>query len=121
LNTHAPTRQSQHPVEACMLQYALADARFSQIIAEAHRYLVGRTNELEEIGQLAEDPFLQLQWAMHFRAAPYRVGRNYRGEEWRSAITNTLDEIYLGVREPDDAFFAYVKDSLDDILQRPIS
>ncbi|MBN1399625.1 MAG: extracellular solute-binding protein [Anaerolineae bacterium] len=121
MNSHAPTRQSQHPVEACMLQYALADARFSQIIARDLHYLVGRTNEMEEIGELAEDPFLQLQWVMHFRAAPYRVGRNYRGEEWRSAMTNTLDEVYLGVREPDDSFFGYAKEALDEILQRPIS
>jgi hypothetical protein len=104
-----------------MLQYALADARFSQIIAAELRYLVGRTKELEEIGSVADDPFLQLQWAHHFRAAPYRIGRNFRGEEWRAALTNTLDEVYLGVREPDDAFFAYAKEALDEILQRPIS
>jgi ABC-type glycerol-3-phosphate transport system substrate-binding protein len=121
LNTHAPCRQSQHPTEACMFQYALADARFSQLIAENHRYLVGRTNEIEEIGELGKDSFLQLQWAMHFRAAPYRIGRNFRGEEWRAMICNTLDEAYLGVKEPDQAFFDGVKSSLDELLMRPIS
>ncbi len=121
MNSHAPTRQTQYPKEACMLQYALADARFAQIIASQHRYLVGRTNEMQEIGDLAKDPFLQLQWVMHFRAKPYRIGRNYRGEEWRAALTNSLDEAYLGVKQLDDAFFKSVKSRLDEILQRPIS
>ena len=121
LNTHAPTRQSKHPTEACMFQYALADARFAQLVAENHRYLVGRTKEMEEIGELGKDSFLQLQWAMHFRAAPYRIGRNFRGEEWRAMITNTLDEAYLGTRPLDDAFYAYAKSALDEILMRPVA
>jgi ABC-type glycerol-3-phosphate transport system substrate-binding protein len=121
LNTHAPIRQSQHPTEACMFQYALADARFSQLISADLRYLCGRTKEMDEIGDMAKDPFIQLQWVMHFRAKPYRVGRNFRGEEWRAMICNTLDEAYLGVKEPDQAFFDGVKSALDELLMRPIS
>jgi hypothetical protein len=76
---------------------------------------------MDEIGDMAKDPFIQLQWVMHFRAKPYRVGRNFRGEEWRAMICNTLDEAYLGVKEPDQAFFDGVKSALDELLMRPIS
>lgn len=120
LNTHAGTTQSPHKYESYQLTYALSDARFAYLNANEIGYLVGRTNELEEIGPAAEDPFIQLQFDEYAVGVPYRIGANYRGLEWEQAIVNTTDLVYLGEREPDEAFFGELEDSLNGLLERPI-
>ncbi|MCB0061642.1 MAG: hypothetical protein KDE19_05990, partial [Caldilineaceae bacterium] len=120
LNTHAGTTQSPHKYESYQLTYALSDARFAYLNANEIGYLVGRSNELEEIGEAANDPFIQLQFEEYARGVPYRIGANYRGLEWEQAIVNTTDQVYLGEREPDDAFFAELEESLNALLARPI-
>ncbi len=120
LNTHAGTTQSPHKYESFLLTYALSDARFAYLNANEIGYLVGRTNELEEIGPAAEDPFIRLQHAEYSKGVPYRIGANYRGLEWEQAIRNTTDLVYLGEREPDDAFFEELATTLNDLLARPI-
>jgi ABC-type glycerol-3-phosphate transport system substrate-binding protein len=62
LNTHAGTTQSQHKLESFKLTYALADERFAFLSANEIGFLVGRTNELDEVGPAAGDPFIQLQF-----------------------------------------------------------
>lgn len=120
LNTHSGTSQSPHKYESYQLTYALSDARFAYLNANEIGYLVGRSNELEEIGEAANDPFIQLQYEEYARGVPYRIGANYRGLEWEQAIVNTTDQVYLGEREPDDAFFAELEESLNALLARPI-
>jgi ABC-type glycerol-3-phosphate transport system substrate-binding protein len=120
LNTHAGTTQSPHKYESFRLCYALADARFAWLSANEIGYLVGRTNELEEIGPAADDPFIQLQFEEYSRGVPYRIGANFRGLEWEQLIVNTTDTVYLGEREPDDAFFEEMAASIEDLLARPI-
>lgn len=120
LNTHAGTTQSPHKFESFLLTYALADARFAYLNASQIGYLVGRTNELEEIKEAAEDPFIQLQFAEYARGVPYRIGANYRGLEWEQLIVNTTDQVYLGENTPDDAFFEGLEASLNELLARPI-
>jgi ABC-type glycerol-3-phosphate transport system substrate-binding protein len=120
LNTHAGTTQSPHKLESFKLTYALADARFAYLNANEIGYLVGRTNELEEIGPAAEDPFIQLQHAEYSKGVPYRIGANYRGLEWEQIIRNTTDLVYLGERQPDDAFFAELETAINELLSRPI-
>lgn len=120
LNTHAGTTQSEHKYESFLLTYALSDARFSYLTANEIGYLVGRTNELEEVGPAAEDPFIRLQHAQYAKGVPYRIGVNYRGLEWEQIIRNTTDLVYLGERDPDDAFFEELATALNDLLARPI-
>lgn len=120
LNTHAGTTQSAHKYESFQLTYALSDARFAYLNANEIGYLVGRTNELEEIGPAADDPFIQLQYEEYSRGVPYRIGANYRGLEWEQIIVNTTDTVYLGERQPDDAFFAELGATIDELLARPI-
>jgi ABC-type glycerol-3-phosphate transport system substrate-binding protein len=120
LNTHAGTTQSPHKFESFQLTYALSDARFAYLNANEIGYLVGRTNELEEIGPAAEDPFIQLQHREYAKGVPYRIGANFRGLEWEQIIRNTTDLVYLGERQPDDAFFAELEKAVSDLLARPI-
>jgi ABC-type glycerol-3-phosphate transport system substrate-binding protein len=120
LNTHAGTSQSEHKYESFLLTYALADARFAYLVANDIGFLVGRTNELEEIGPAADDPFVVLQYEQHARGTPYRIGQNFRGIEFQSALMNSVDEVFLNLREPDDAFFEELDEILDDILARPL-
>ncbi|NJN82570.1 MAG: hypothetical protein HC802_10070 [Caldilineaceae bacterium] len=120
LNTHAGTSQSPHPYESFLLTYALSDERFAYLNANEIGYLVGRTNELEEIGPAADDPFIQLQFVQYAKGVPYRIGANFRGLEWEKTITNTTDQVYLGEREADDAFFDELEATLNELLSRPI-
>lgn len=120
LNTHAGTTQSQHKLESFKLTYALSDARFAYLNANEIGYLVGRTNELEEIGPAAEDPFIQLQFYEFSRQVPYRIGANYRGLEWEQIIRNMTDLVYLGERQPDDAFFGELETAINELLARPV-
>lgn len=119
LNTHAGTTQSNHKYESFLLTYALADARMAYLTANEIGYLVGRTNELEEIGPAADNPFIQLQYSEHFDGTAYRIGANFRGSEFISTLTNNTDLVFLGEREPDDAFFDELDQALDDVLARP--
>jgi ABC-type glycerol-3-phosphate transport system substrate-binding protein len=120
LNTHAGTTQSQHKLESFQLTYALADARFAYLTANEIGFLVGRQNELEEIGPAADDPFIQLQYQEYSNGVPYRIGANYRGLEWEQIIRNMTDLVYLGERQPDEAFFAELETNINELLARPI-
>lgn len=120
LNTHAGTTQSQHKLESFKLTYALADARFAFLSANEIGFLVGRTNELEEVGPAAEDPFIQLQHKEYSNGVPYRIGANYRGLEWEQIIRNMTDLVYLGERQPDEAFFAELETNINELLARPV-
>ncbi|MCC6455959.1 MAG: extracellular solute-binding protein [Caldilineaceae bacterium] len=120
LNTHAGTTQSQHKLESFKLTYALSDARFAYLTAHDIGFLVGRANELDEIGDAADNAFIQLQFQEYSKGVPYRIGANYRGLEWEQIIRNTTDLVYLGERQPDDAFFAELETALNDLLARPV-
>jgi N,N'-diacetylchitobiose transport system substrate-binding protein len=120
LNTHAGTTQSPHKLESFKLTYALADARFAFLTANEIGFLVGRTNELEEIGPAADDPFIQLQHVEYANGVPYRIGANYRGLEWEQIIRNMTDLVYLGERQPDEAFFSELESTINELLARPI-
>lgn len=121
LNTHAGTMQSQHKLESFKLTYALSDARFAYLVANEIGYLVGRSKELDEIGPAKDDPFIQLQYRQQSRGVPYRIGRNLRGSDYQKTMINTLDAVYLGEQEPDDAFFANILNpALNEVLQRPV-
>ena len=120
MNSHAGTSQSQHKIESFKLTYALSDKRFANLVANDQGYLVGRTNELDEIGEAKNDPFIQLQYEEGTKGTPYRIGKNLRGTEYDRAIRNTLDTVYMGQAQPDDAFFGKLNADLNDILQRPV-
>jgi ABC-type glycerol-3-phosphate transport system substrate-binding protein len=120
LNTHAGTTQSQHKLESFKLTYALSDERFAFLNANELGYLVGRANELEEVGPAADDPFIQLQFQEYSNGIPYRIGANYRGLEWEQIIRNMTDLVYLGERQPDEAFFGELETNINELLARPI-
>jgi hypothetical protein len=107
-------------LESFKLTYALSDARFAYLTAHDIGFLVGRTNELEEIGDAAENPFIQLQYQEYSNGIAYRIGANYRGLEWEQIIRNMTDLVYLGERQPDDAFFGELESAINELLARPI-
>lgn len=120
LNTHSGTTRSEHKLESFKLTYALSDERFAYLNANEIGYLVGRSNELEEVGPAADDPFIQLQFQEYSKGVPYRIGANYRGLEWEQIIRNMTDLVYLGERQPDDAFFGELETAINDLLARPM-
>jgi ABC-type glycerol-3-phosphate transport system substrate-binding protein len=120
LNTHAGTMQSQNKLESFKLAYALADKRFAELVANEQGYLVGRTKEMDEIGKAKDDPFIKLQYEEGTKGVPYRIGKNLRGTEYDTTLRNSLDPVYLGKTEPDDAFFKQWNTALNAVLQKPV-
>ena len=51
--------------------------------------------------------------------APYWTPKNLRPFEISSALTSALDTVWLGKRQPDQAFATELKKTIDDILTKP--
>ena len=54
-------------------------------------------------------------------AVPLRLPANLREEEVAAALHQTLTPLWLGERQPDDAFFSELNSSIQGILDRPIA
>ncbi|MGI9145310.1 MAG: ABC transporter substrate-binding protein [Chloroflexota bacterium] len=54
-------------------------------------------------------------------AVPLRLPANLREEEVAAALHQMLTPIWLGEREPDDAFFAELNPAIQGVLDRPIA
>ena len=53
--------------------------------------------------------------------APIRFPANLREEEVATAVHQTLIPIWLGERQPDDAFFTELNTAVQGVLDRPIA
>ncbi|HEY3082924.1 MAG TPA: hypothetical protein VGM69_23795 [Chloroflexota bacterium] len=119
IDTHSHTQASKYKDEAFTLTYALADRRFAYLVAKGQGYLSGRVDNLEAIGELGSDPFLQLQQRCTEEEDPWWIAKNLRQLEFEAELVNQLDLVWLGKRAPDRAFIADLKKGLDDILAKP--
>jgi hypothetical protein len=54
-------------------------------------------------------------------AVPLRLPANLREEEVAAALHQTLTPLWLGERQPDDAFFAELTTAIQGVLDRPIA
>lgn len=81
---------------------------------------MGRANNLEELGPYANDPFVQIQYTSETQTTRYWTPKNLRTFEVSAALTNALDTVWQGKRQPDPAFATELKKTLDDILAKPI-
>jgi hypothetical protein len=119
IDTHSGTPTSQYKDEAFTLCYALADRRFAYLVAKTQGYLTGRVDNLDDLGDLANDPFIQLQQKNTEQEDPWWQAKNLRAYEVESALVNTLDLVWLGKREPDKSFISDLKQALDAVLAKP--
>ena len=54
-------------------------------------------------------------------AQPLRYPANLREEEIATAVHQTLAPIFLGERQPDDAFFTELNTAVQGVLDRPMA
>jgi ABC-type glycerol-3-phosphate transport system substrate-binding protein len=119
-SAHCALSGSKYKDEAGTLTYAIGDKRFAFLVGKFNGYLVGRANNLEELGPYANDPFIQLQYKSETQTAPYWTPKNLRTFEISAALTSGLDNVWLGKRQPDQAFATELKKTLDEILAKPL-
>jgi hypothetical protein len=119
IDTRTHTQASKYKDEAFTLTYALADRRFAYLVAKGQGYLSGRVDNLEAIGELGSDQFLQLQQKCTEEEDAWWIAKNLRQLEVEAELVNQLDLVWLGKRPPDKAFIADLKKGLDDILAKP--
>jgi ABC-type glycerol-3-phosphate transport system substrate-binding protein len=119
IDTHATTQASKYKDESFTLTYALADRRFAYLVAKGQGYLSGRVDNLDAIGELGSDQFLQLQQRCTEEEDPWWIAKNLRQLEVEAELVNQLDLVWLGKRPADRAFVGDLKKGLDDILAKP--
>ena len=90
------------------------------VVVASPSYLTGRANNIEELGPYGSDSFIQLQYKSETQTAPYWTPKNLRTFEIQAALTNALDNVWLGKRPPDQAFATELKKTLDEILAKPL-
>jgi ABC-type glycerol-3-phosphate transport system substrate-binding protein len=118
VDTHSATTHSKHPLEAFQLIYALADQRFTELVAENIGYLTGRVDDIDTI-QPFITPWLQLQYDNMLEEDRFRQPANVRGREVETAIKNELSLIWLGEEEATPAFMERLKSAADAMLEKP--
>ncbi|HLH71916.1 MAG TPA: extracellular solute-binding protein [Chloroflexota bacterium] len=119
IDTHSMTATTKYMDEAFTLCYALADRRFAYLVAKTQGYLTGRVDNLEDLGDLKNDPFLQLQQTNTEQEEPWWQAKNGRAYEVESVLKNTLDLVWLGKRGPDKSFINDLKQGIDAVLAKP--
>jgi ABC-type glycerol-3-phosphate transport system substrate-binding protein len=119
IDTHSGTSTSKFKDESFTLIKALSDQRFAYLVAKDSGYLTGRVDNLQAIKELADDPFIQLQQKCTEQEDPWWRAKNLRAYEVESALTNNLDLVWLGKRQPDASFIKDLKEALDGVLAKP--
>lgn len=119
VTTHAGLSGSKFKEETFTLLKAISDKRYAVLVAEENGYLAGRVKNLEEIGDLAKDPFIQLQQRVSAEGSKMWRAGNLRAYEVETAVVNTLDLLWLGKRQLDKAYVADLQKSMDEVLQKP--
>jgi ABC-type glycerol-3-phosphate transport system substrate-binding protein len=119
VDTHSGTATSKHKQETFSLLYALADQRFAYLVGKTQGYLTGRTDNLEALKELADDPFMKLQWKTTSEAGAHWRAKNLRHYEFEAELKNQMDLLWQGKRQLDRAFMADLKKALDGVLAKP--
>ena len=119
VDTHSGTASSSVKDETFTLIQALSDRRFAYLVAKTQGYLTGRVDNLEAIKELAEDPFIKVQQKCTEEEELWWRAKNLRAYEIEAELSNQLDLVWLGKREPDKAFIADLKKGLDAVLAKP--
>jgi len=119
VDTHAATTFSKHPDEALRFSYALADRRFAWIVANRVGYLTARVDDLDVIGDIANTPFMRLQYKTNLETVRHELIKNLRGNEHFAALTNELDKMWLGKEKPTAEFLKSVKKACEGVLSKP--
>jgi ABC-type glycerol-3-phosphate transport system substrate-binding protein len=118
VDTHSVTTQSKHPEEAFLLSYAMADKRFTELVAKEIGYLTARVDDIDTI-QPFITPFLQLQYDGMLQEEPIRQPANCRGSEIQTTVVNELDPVWLGDEKLTPDTMKRVKAALDDVYAKP--
>ena len=121
IDTHSGTSTSKLKDESFTLIKAMSDRRFAYLVAKTQGYLTGRTDNLDAIKELAEDPFIQLQQKCTEQEEPWWRAKNLRAYEIEAELANQLDLIWLGKQAPDKQFTSGLKKALDAILAKPVA
>jgi ABC-type glycerol-3-phosphate transport system substrate-binding protein len=120
VDTHSATTQSKNPQEAFALSYAMADPRFTFLVARDIGYLGGRNDDKDAVKDLiANDPFLAVQYECMTREEKFRQPKNARGMEVQTTLKNELDKVWLGQEKLTQDFMKRVKAAVDEILAKP--
>ncbi|MBC7235201.1 MAG: extracellular solute-binding protein [Chloroflexi bacterium] len=120
VDTHSVTTFSKHPNEAHMLEYALADQRFTYLVARDIGYLGGRVDDGETVKDLIkDDPFLALQYQCMIEERKFNQPANARGREVETVLKNELDKVWLGEVELTKDFMKQLKAKIDEVLAKP--
>lgn len=120
VDTHSATTQTKYPNEAFMLSYALADQRFTYLVARDIGYLAGRVDDKESVKELLpNDPFLALQYECMLQEEKFRQPKNARGSEVQTVLLNELSKIWLGQEKPTQDFMKRLKAAVDEVLAKP--
>jgi ABC-type glycerol-3-phosphate transport system substrate-binding protein len=118
VDTHSATVFSKHPEEAFLLSYAMADARFTYLVATTQGYLTARADDGDTIAPL-NDAFLNLQFKNMTQEEVLRQPDNCRGGEVQTALTNELQRIWMGDVDLTMDAMKEVKAGVDAVLSKP--
>jgi ABC-type glycerol-3-phosphate transport system substrate-binding protein len=119
VDTHSGASASKYKDEAFSLCYALADRRNAYLVGKTQGYLTARLDNVADLGDVANDPFILLQQKNTEQEAPWWRAVNLRATEVESTLTNNLDLVWLGKRQPDKSFTDDLKQAIDAVLAKP--
>jgi ABC-type glycerol-3-phosphate transport system substrate-binding protein len=119
IDTHSGTQASKYKEESFSLIAAMSDRRFAYLVGKTQGYLTGRVDNLEALKELAEDPFLKLQYECGADQEPNWRAKNLRFYEVEAEVNNQMDEIWLGKKKLDKAHMVGLKQAVDAILAKP--
>ena len=118
VTTHTGLSGSKYKEITFTLLKAISDKRYAQLVAEENGYLAGRTNNLEEIGELGKDPWIRFQQKVSIEAAQMWRAKNLRAYEIETVTVNQMDLLWLGKRRLDKGFMAELKKAMDEVLAK---
>lgn len=118
VDTHSVSTNTEHPDEAFLFIYALADEIFARGVAETQGYLTARVDDLETIEDI-KTPFLELQYQCTIEEEAMHQPANARGSEVETVYVNELSKLWLGEAELNEAFMQNLKDAVDVVLDKP--
>jgi ABC-type glycerol-3-phosphate transport system substrate-binding protein len=118
VDTHSPTANSKVPDEAFQWAYAMADARFTELVAKNIGYLGGRRDDIDTISGFMY-PFLELQYKNGLEEEKFYQPPNARGMEAQTVLVNGLQQLFLNEAEVTQAFMDGLKKSVDEVLAKP--
>ena len=120
VDTHSGTQVSKLKDESFSLIAAMSDKRFAYLVGKTQGYLTGRVDALESLKEVAEDPFMKLQYDCGKDQRPMWRCNNLRAYEIETEINSRIDELMLGKRKLDKPAMQEMKKALDAILAKPV-